>query len=173
MKHKNIEQLIQKALDREISEKEEKALNAHLAQCQACRQFHAQMVQTEQSLNTLVEVFPQYTFNERVLAKIGLRRAFSWRKVVPVGAAAWVAALLLLAFLPWPQALIRKLATATPALVRFFDNAGLVVTSLSNVLMPFAKSTFNFQYAIFGLIMMILTLFVFSKAIKKEAQCKF
>lgn len=173
MKHKNIERLIQKALDREISEKEEKTLNAHLAQCQACRQFHAQMVQTERSLNTLVEVFPQYTFNDRVLTKLGLRRTFSWRKVVPVSAAAWVASLLLLAFLPWPQALVRKLATSTPAAVRFFDNAGLVVTSLSNVLMPFAKSTFNFQYAIFGLIMMILTLFVFSKAIKKEAQCNF
>jgi len=173
MKHKNIERLIQKALDREISEKEETTLNAHLAQCEACRQFHAHMVQTEQSLSTLVEVFPQHTFNDRVLTKLGLRRAFSWRKVVPVGVAAWVACLVGLAFLPWPQALIRKLATSTPALVRFFDNAGLVVTSLSNVLLPFAKSTFNVQYAVFGLIMMILTLFAFSKAIKKEAECKF
>ena len=173
MKHKNIERLIQKALDREISEKEEATLNAHLTQCEACRQFHAQMVQTELSLTTLIEVFPQHTFNDRVLTKLGLKRAFSWRKVVPVGAAAWVASLLGLAFLPWLQALIRKLATSTPAVVRFFENARIVATSLGELLIPFVRTTFNLQYALFGLIMMILTLFVFSKAIKKEAQCTF
>jgi anti-sigma factor RsiW len=173
MKHKNIEKLIQKALDREITEKESQTLEAHLAHCPACRQFHAQMVQTEQSLSTLVEVFPQHTFNARVLNKLGLRRAFSWRKVVPVGAAAWVVSLLVLAFLPWPQAIIRRLATSIPEVVRFFDNAGLVVTSLSNVLMPFAKSTLNVQYAVFGLIMMVLTVFAFNRAIKKEAQCNY
>jgi len=173
MKHENIEKLIQKALDREISEKEEQTLNAHLAQCPECQQFYAEMIQTEQSLSTLVEVFPEYTFNDRVLRKLGLRQAFSWRRVVPVGAAAWAASLLLLAILPWPQALLRKLATSTPAVVRFFDNAGIVVASLGDVLGPFVRTTFNLQYALFGLITMILTLFVFSRVIKKEAECKY
>lgn len=173
MKHKNIEKLIQKALDREISEKEEQTLNAHLAQCPACRQFYVEMVQTEQSLSTLVEVFPEYTFNGRVLRKLGLRRAFSWRRVVPVGVTAWIAALLGIAFLPWPQALMRKLVTSTPAAVRFVENARVVAAALGELLLPLVRTTFNLQYALFGLITMILTLFAFSWAIKKEAECKY
>jgi anti-sigma factor RsiW len=172
MKHKRIENLIQKALDREISKNEEKALHAHLAQCSGCRQFHEQMMQTEGALSTLVEIFPRHDFNDRVLAKLGSRRAFSWRKIVPAGAAAWVASLVVLALLPWPQALVRKVATSVPGIVRFFDNAGVVITSLSNVLLPLAKSTLDVQYAIFGLVTMILSLFVFSRLVKKEAQCK-
>ncbi len=172
MKHKRIENLIQKALDREISENEEKALHAHLAQCPSCRQFHAEMMQTEDALSTLVEVFPHHDFNDRVLRNLGFRRAFSWKKIVPAGAAAWLASVLALALLPWPQALIRKVATSVPGVVRFVDSAAVVITSLSDVLVPFAKSTFNLQYGIFGLIMMILSLFAFSRLVKKEAQCK-
>lgn len=173
MKHKRIENLIQKALDREISENEEKTLHAHLAQCPGCRQFHAEMMQTEGALSTLVEVFPHHDFNDRVLRKLGFRRAFSLKKLVPAGVAAWVASVLALALLPWPQALVRKAATSVPDIVRFVDRAGVVLASFSNVLVPFAKSTFNLQYGIFGLIMMILSLFAFSRLVKKEAQCKF
>ncbi len=172
MKHKKIEKLIQKLLDREIRAEEQKSLQHHLSQCEECRQFYQEMVKTEQALQGLIEFYPQPGFNDRILKRLGLRRPVLWKKVAPVLAGAWIASALVVLLSPWPGLLLNRLLTTAPAAVRLFDKGGLVVASLSHMLVPFAKGSSTVVYAIFGLILSILMFYFLGKTLQKEAKCK-
>jgi hypothetical protein len=172
MKHKKIEKLIQKLLDREANTDEQKSLQYHLSQCEECRQFYQEMVKTEQALGGLTEVYPQPGFNDRILKGLGFRRRVLWKRVAPVFAGAWIASVLVVLLSPWPGLILNHLLTAVPAAVRLLDKGGLIVTSMSHMLMPFAKGSVTAVYPILGLILSILMFYFLGKTLQKEAKCK-
>ncbi len=172
MKHKKIEKLIQKLLDREADAEEKRLLQLHLSQCEECRQFHQEMVQTEQALGGLIEFYPRHEFNDHVLRRLGFRRRVLWKRVAPVFAGAWIASLLFLIFSPWPTQFINQILTSIPALMRLFDKTELVVSSIGHMLMPFAKGSVTGVYPIIGLIFSILIFYFLGKTLQKEAKCK-
>lgn len=172
MKHKKIENLIQRLLDREADAEEKRLLQHHLSQCEECRQFHQEMVQTEQALGGLIEFFPRQGFNDRLLKKLGFRRRVLWKRVAPVFAGAWVASLLVLILSPWPSRLMSQGITSVPAVVRFVDKIELIVSALSHIVMPFAKGSVTVVYPIIGLIFSIFMFYFLGKTLQKEAKCK-
>src|SRR4030042_5655966 len=99
--HKEIESLIQKKLDREITDAEMYGLKEHLALCPQCRKLYEEMCGVEQGLSSLIEFFPASDFNLKVLAKLGIaparstvRRPLAWAKLTAVLAAAWIISLI-------------------------------------------------------------------------------
>lgn len=172
MKHKIIENLIQKSLDHETNIDEEKTLHVHLSRCPACKQFYEEIMMTSETIGMLTEFYPKHGFNTRVLSKIRLRKTFAWRKIAFVFAGAWLTSIMLLTLLPWTREATNRLLTSIPALVRLVDKIQFIASSLSQVLLPFAKSAFNPVYPAIGLVFSIIIIYLFSKTIQKEAKCK-
>jgi anti-sigma factor RsiW len=171
MKHKNIEILIQKLLDREISPDEERLLHGHLTECQDCRQLYEEYLKTEQSLGNLIELFPGYDFNQRVMSRLALGRSFAWTKAVRAFAGAWVVSLLFLLFVPFTNKLSANLLTSAPALVRTVNKIGIIINSLGHTLLPFARISINPLYPAIGLVFSIILVYIFGKVVKKEVVC--
>jgi predicted anti-sigma-YlaC factor YlaD len=172
MKHKEIARLIQKKLDREIGPEEKRKLDIHLAQCPQCARFYQEMAQATRWVTELTEFFPQAGFNARVLAKLGLKRRFAWKKAAIAFAGSWVAALLLFAYSPLPAQAVNRIATSIPALMRLSDKIQLVVSSLNQVLSPLVKSSINTFNPVIGLVFSILFVYFLGKALQKEVKCK-
>lgn len=171
MKHKEIERLIQKSLDRETSAEEERNLHLHLSGCPECQQFYQELVQTGDQLRDLIEFYPRPGFNDRVLRKIGFRRAFAWKRVAAVFTGVWLGTVLFLTFSPLSQEIVNKTLTSIPAFVRLFDKIELVITSLTHTLLPFVKSSWSPTF-VGGLIFSIFLIYFFGRVIKREVQCK-
>lgn len=165
MKHKNIEILIQKTLDREITAEETKILHGHLAKCASCQQSYEELTCSEQ-VHDLVEYFPLHNFNERVLKTLGFRKIFAWTKTVKVFAGAWLASILFLAFSPLPGKLINQILTSAPALARFINKSEVIISSLSHVLLPFVKNSFDITWPVIGLAFSIIITYFISRIIK-------
>lgn len=172
MKHKEIERLIQKKLDREISRVELRKLEEHLAQCPQCMRFSQQMMQVNSGLNQLNEFFPSPDFNTRVIARLGIKRRFAWARAGMVFAASWVAAILLFAYSSLPQQVFSHIATSIPTIMRFFDKAELVISSLTQVLAPAVKSSVSTLNPVVGLVFSIVIIYFLGKALQKEVKCK-
>lgn len=172
MKHKKIERLIQKLLDREADAEEKRLLQDHISQCEECRQFYQEMVRTEQALEGLIEFYPWHGFNDRILNRLGLRRRVFWKRVAPVFAGAWLASLLALILSPLPTRLLSQGITSVPAAIRFVDRIELVVSVLSHLVIPFAKGSATGVYPIIGLIFSIFMFYLLGKTLQKEAKCK-
>ncbi len=172
MKHKKIERLIQKRLDRDTNAEEERSLQHHLSHCGDCQQFYQEMVQTEEALGGLIEIYPRYGFNDRVLNTIGFKRGFAWTKAATALACTWLASFLFLAFSPWPGQLLNHVVTSVPALVRLFEKTELVFSSLSHMLIPLAKNSIDSVHPFIGLIFSILFIYFLGRTLQKEAKCK-
>jgi anti-sigma factor RsiW len=172
MKHKKIERLIQKKLDREIGPDEKRKLDKHLAQCSDCSLFYTEMVQASKSVRQLTEFYPQTDFNARVLAKLGLRRRFAWSKAAYVFAGGWLAAILFFVYSPLPSQVLGRIATSVPALIRLYDKVELVVASLTQVLSPVIKNSFSTLNPVIGLVFSIMFVYFLGKALQKEVKCK-
>ena len=172
MKHKEIERLIHKRLDREISATEQKALDKHLARCSDCLRFEQQMMQTAKGLSELTEFFPRAAFNARVLASLGIRRRFAWTKVGIAFAGSWVAAMLFFAYSPLPQQIFSRIVTSIPMIMKFFDRVGLVISSMTQVLSPAVKNSISNLNPVVGLVFSILFIYFLGRVLQKEAKCK-
>jgi len=172
MKHKEIERLIQKRLDRETNPDEESRLDKHLAQCPHCAGQYQEMTQIGKSVKEITEFYPQAGFNARVIAKLGLKRRFAWTKAAIVFTASWVAALLFFAYSPLPGRVLSHLATSVPAIMRLFDSIALVMSSLNQVLSPVVKSSLSTLNPVVGLVFSILFVYFLGKALQKEVKCK-
>lgn len=171
MRHKEIEILIQKSLDRETDEEEEKTLQFHLSRCPACRQLYQELIQTEQALTGLVEFFPRQDFDDRVLRKLGLVKSLVWAKAAMVLAGAWFGSLLVLVFSPITKEVFSRVLTSVPTLVRLFEKIQFTLSTFSHVLTPFTKNL-NYSFPIIALVFTILLLYFFSRTVKKEVLCR-
>ena len=172
MKHKEIERLIQKRLDREINRAEQHKLEEHLAQCPHCRQFSQQLMQVNRKLNRLNEFYPSPDFNARVLTKLGIKRRFAWARAGMVFAGSWVAAVLLFAYSSLPEQIYSHIATSIPTVMRFFDQVEQVITSLTQVLSHAVKSSISSLNPVVGLVFSIVFIYFLGKALQKEEKCK-
>lgn len=172
MKHKEIERLIQKQLDREISGVELSKLEKHLAQCPHCMRVSEQMMELNSGLNRLNEFFPRPDFNARVLARLGMKRRFAWARAGMVLAGSWVAAVLFFAYSSLPQRAFSQIATSIPSIMRFFDQVGLVISSLTQVFSPAVQSSLSTLNPIGGLVFSIVFIYFLGKALQKEVKCK-
>ena len=172
MKHKEIEKLIQKRLDRETNPDEESRLDEHLAQCSHCARQYQEMTQIGRSVKEITQFYPQAGFNTRVLAKLGLRRRVPWLKTAIALAGTWVAALLFFAYSPLPAQLFSRIATSVPAIMKFFDKIELIVSSFSQVLSPAVKNSLTSLNPGIGLVFSILFVYFLGKALQKEVKCR-
>ena len=172
MKHKDIERLIQKRLDRETKPDEERRLDKHLAQCAHCAQQYQEMMLVSKSLKEITEFYPQPGFNARVLGKLALKRRFAWTRAAIVFTGSWVAALLFFVYSPFPGQIFSRIATSVPAMMRFFDRIELVVSSLAQTLTPVVKTSFTTLNPWIGLVFSILFVYFLGKALQKEVKCR-
>ena len=172
MKHKEIERLIQKKLDHEISRVELRKLQEHLARCPHCMRFSEQMMKMSKGLNQLNEFFPGPDFNARVIARLGIKRRFAWARAGMVFAGSWVAAALFFAYSSLPQQVFSHIATSIPSVMKFFDQVELVISSLTQVLSPAVKTSINSLNPIAGLVFSIIFIYFLGKALQKEVKCK-
>ena len=171
MKHKNIEILIQKTLDREVDAEEKKLLHDHLAECTGCRQLYEELTCIEQ-VHGLIEYYPQHHFNDRVLKRLGFRKIFAWTKTIRVFAGAWLASILFLAFSPLPGKLINQILTSAPALARIISKGEVIISSLSHVFIPFAKNSFDITWPVIGLLFSVIITYFFSKTLTHVRKLK-
>jgi predicted anti-sigma-YlaC factor YlaD len=171
IRHEDIERLIQKVLEREATAEEKKVLSLHLSECANCKMLYQELMQTEQALFGLVELYPRADFNDRVLRKIGFRKSPVWARAAVVFGAAWLGSMMFLVFSPFTREIFNRVLTSTPALIRFFDKVRLIVTTLGHTLTPLVKNSFNPTAPILGLILSIFIFFLLSKTLRKESKC--
>jgi anti-sigma factor RsiW len=171
MKHKAIEKSIQKRLDAELGPEERARLDQHLAQCAECSRFSEGLSQVARMVRHLEDIHPRVDFNSRVLERIGLKRRFAWARVGIGFAAAWAAAILAFALSPLPVQILGKLSTSFPAVVRFFDKAGLILTTFGQTIMPFCKTSVDTSSPFIGLVFGILFIYILGRTLQKEAKC--
>ena len=171
MKHKNIEILIQKALDHEITAAEGMRLKTHLAECASCQQLYKELTCSEQ-VHDLIEYYPRHDFNENILKTLGFRKIFSWTKTIKVFAGAWLASILFLAFSPLPGKLINQILTSAPALARIINKGEVIISSLSHVLLPFIKNSFGITWPVIGVVFSIMITYLISKAVKPASDLR-
>jgi hypothetical protein len=172
MKHKAIEILIQKRLDRAITVEEEKLLCDHLAKCGDCRQLYERLMCNEE-VQALIEYYPGHGFNDRILKSMGFRKIFAWTKTAKVFAGAWLASILFLAFSPLPGKLLNQLLTSAPACARIVTKAEIIISSLTHIIIPFARNSFDLTWPLIGLGFSIVFIYLLSKIIipVKSKQC--
>lgn len=172
--HIEIEALIQKKLDREITPGEDKALNEHLAACPECRAFCRDMESVGSSVFSLIEFYPSHSFNQRVMTGLGFRRRLAWIKVMAGMGLAWFASALTLAVTPYPRILFGKLLASVPGLVRLADQCRLVIDAVGHFLAPLAKTGLNPWYAAVAALGTVVMLILFGTTLKnkKEDTCQ-
>jgi len=178
--HKEIESLIQKKLDREITDAEMHGLKEHLTRCPQCRKLYEEMCGVEQGLSSLIEFFPASDFNLKVLAELGIaparttvRRPLAWAKLTGVLAAAWIVSLIGFLVSPLPRMLLGKALLSTPLMVNVFEKISIIFTGLKELTVPFIKAGFNPFIPILGAIASIAVVYALGKIIqKKEETCR-
>lgn len=171
-KHKEIERLIQKRLDRETCAEEERILNLHLAECADCQRIYQELSQIEQELAGLIEFFPGYDFNDRLLRKLDVKKSSVWAKAAMVLAGVWLASFLFLAFSPLSKNILNRILFSMPDFMRVFDKTKMILLTITQVLTPLAKNFVNPLAPLAGLILIVAMFYLFSKTVKKEAKCR-
>ncbi len=168
MRHKEIERLVHKRLDKEITKKEEVVLFKHIENCPECRDFFLEMERLRQEIFNLPEYFPGIDFNTRVISAIKVKRHIPWYKAIPVFGGIYLAGLVILFLTPLPHYLFSKLIFKLPGLVHIFDKIRPIGNGLFLLASSFLKIN---QLPIFAGILFILVVFIaFGETLKtKEA----
>jgi len=117
-------------------------------------------------------VFPEPGFNDRVLRKLGFKKAYARTRAALIFAGAWLGSVLFLLLSPLPKQIFDQSLTTVPAIMRFLGNIELVLSSVAQLLAPLTKVSINFLYPLIGLILSISLFYGFGKIIKKETRCK-
>ncbi len=164
MKHKDIEKLIQKSLDREITSQERAILHFHLKQCEDCNRLYQDLTQTGQSLDRLIEFFPQPGFNEQILRKINVKQRPSWAKAATVLAGAWLSMVAFLLLSPLPRQAYSQIMVAVPSLVRILNKFEIII-NIAESLIAACKVSFDPTFPALGLISSILLFCLFGRII--------
>ncbi len=172
MRHNEFEILIQKSLDGEIGEEEDRILQLHLSDCYHCRQLYNELVQMEHTLDELIEFYPRRDFDTRVLKSLGFYRSLVWARAAMILIGSWFASFLFWIFSPITKGVFGRVLTSVPAIVRLFGKIQYVLSTLERALMPLAKNPLNFTLPIIGIIFSIGFMYLFAKTIRKEVLCR-
>lgn len=171
-KHNEFEILIQKCLDREITEDENITLQLHLSQCPDCSKLYNELTSVETSINELDQLAPNHDFNNRVLRAISIKKVRAWIKVAAVLGSAWFVTILSLILSSLSSDVFSRILTSSPAIVRFLKSVQFVTSTLTRVFSPLAKSQFNPTVFIVGAILSLGMFLIFGKLLnKKETIC--
>jgi predicted anti-sigma-YlaC factor YlaD len=171
MKHKTIEQLIQKSLDCEINHHEKLALDEHLATCPECRRLYETMEGIQDDLSMLTEWYPRVGFNARVMRALGATSRAVWRKTALVFGSIWAASIGALFLLPVNK-ILNTFMTSIPYLVRIANKIQVVITTISRVLAPLSRITIDPLYPVLGIGISIGMFYIIGRTLHKEEQCK-
>jgi predicted anti-sigma-YlaC factor YlaD len=167
-KHREIEELIQKCLDREITVDENITLQLHLSQCPDCQMLYNELESIEHSITNLTQLVPNHNFNSRVLAKIKVNRTASWAKIGVGAGIAWLCSTLILIFSGLGSDIFGRILASTPSVVKFIDKVEFIVATLGRTLSPIARNQFNPITAFVVLGISIGMFFLFGKFIGKR-----
>jgi hypothetical protein len=170
-KHNEIEELIQKRLDRMITAEEEKALKLHLDGCAHCRELNRSMESIQSSVFYLIEFYPSGNFNARVMARLGFKKSFAWAKAAAILGLSWAGTVLFILFSPLTKSTLGKMLTSMPAVVRGIEKTRLVIDTIGHFVQPLVKSAWNPVYLAVGLGLCATIFILFSKTLKKEETC--
>jgi anti-sigma factor RsiW len=163
MKHKDIEKLIQKSLDREITQEEEHVLRSHLSSCHDCQEQYEAMCMASQMVGELIELFPAPGFNARVLRKLSVKKARVWTRAALVFSALWIGSVVFMILSPLPHQFMNRMLTSVPGVLRLVDEIQLIVSSLSHTVLPMLKISLNVSFPIVCVILSILLFYCFGK----------
>ena len=172
MKHERYVELMQKAMDREITSEESRVLNLHLEECHECRILYEELGRIQESILDLPNLFPGPDFDERVLAATGFRKSFAWSKVWIGAGAAWFVSMIAFLLSPLSGIVLNHTLTKAPAVVRFVEGVRMFIEPLGRSLLPFVRQAVVSPYPFIGLTLSVLMLFFLGKVITKEAACK-
>ncbi len=170
MKHTDIENLIQKQLDREITPEESKVLQDHLISCPDCRALCSDFVRTTEQISGLVEIFPRQDFSERVLRRLGLRKQPALTKLIPAAAGTWFAASLtacLTLIILFGRPVLAKLFMGIPDAVRLIGKAQTVFDGLAHMVGPLVRLAPSPLYAAVALVFGLFMFFFFGRLAQK------
>ena len=167
-KHREIEELIQKCLDREISVDENITLQLHLSQCPDCQLFYDELMSVENGVVEMIQLVPNFDFNSRVRAKIKVKSTASWVKIAVGAGIAWLCSTLILIFSGIGSDIFGRVLTSTPSVMRFVDKVEFIVATLGRTLSPIARNQFNPVMALVMLGISIGMFFLFGKFIGKR-----
>ncbi|MEO0185549.1 MAG: zf-HC2 domain-containing protein [candidate division WOR-3 bacterium] len=170
MRHKEIEKLIQKKLDREITEDEEIFLLEHLKQCADCNAYYLQLEQIKDEILNLTEFFPKADFNARIFARIHTRRTTLWHKLIPTLISAYFASLLVLLFSPLSRHFSQKVLIAIPSILQISFKIEPVVKGIGLLISSLIK--IDLTQLLFGFFLSLFLFYVFIKAIKSNKEEK-
>ncbi|MEO0126599.1 MAG: zf-HC2 domain-containing protein [candidate division WOR-3 bacterium] len=164
MRHEEIERLIHKRLDKEITTEEEKELFEHIRRCSQCREFYLEMERIKQDIFNLTEFFPRVDFNTRIISAIKVRRHIPWYKAIPAFGGIYLIGLTILLFTPLPNYLFSKLILTLPWIIRIFDKIKPFSSGLFLLASSFLKSN---QVLIFsGFLLSLVIFYTIGKTLK-------
>jgi hypothetical protein len=170
MRHRDIELLIQKRLDHEMTEDEEVILSKHLKQCQECRTYYQEMEKIKEDLLNLNEFFPETDFNAQIFARIGIRRQKTWQKLVPAFAGLYFASLIILAFSPLMNYIFGRGLLALPGIFKILE----AIKCLGNGIALLGSSLFgiNLTQISLGFLFCLVIVYVLSQIINNPKEEK-
>ncbi|MGB9720678.1 MAG: anti-sigma factor family protein [bacterium] len=163
MRHKEIENLIQKKLDREITQDEELFLSEHLKECPDCHAYHLEMERIKDEIMNLTEFFPRADFNARIFVKIGTKHRNYWYKLIPAFISVYLTSLIILLFSPLLNHLFQKAILVVPYILQVSDKIELTCKGIM-LLAPSILKLNIVQFA-FGFLLCLLVFYVFIKTI--------
>lgn len=166
MRHKEIEELIQKRLDKEITPDEEILLFNHIRECADCNTYYLEMEMVKDGIYGMIEFFPRADFNERILKHIRVKREKIWQRFVPAFLGIYLAGLAVLLFSPVLHYLLSKLLFATPGVIYLLDKAKVI----GNGLILLIPSQFNIglPYILTGFVLCVFVFYIFNRILKTD-----
>jgi hypothetical protein len=167
-KHNEIEILIQKCLDREITVDENISLQVHLSQCPECSLLYNELVSTEKEIVDVVEKMPNRGFNDLVLARIKTKKVPVWAKIATVLGGAWLVSFLTFILIPSARDLFSRVLMHSPSIVKFVDKICFVGSTLTRIFTPLAKSQFNPTVLVISIALSIGMFIFFGKLFSKK-----
>ncbi len=171
MKHKYIEKLIQRQLDREINPEQERALNEHIADCDDCREFYQEITQTCLGLETMPDFYPSPDFDHRIVRYFGWDAKSAIKKLSAAAAAVWLTTLVALVVALSPVHAVNSLVKKAPAVMRCLQSVNTVFGALARLAAPFFRSNFDPAWIAFAAVLTLITAILLSRIAKREITC--
>lgn len=168
MRHRKIEMLIQKRLDREITKEEEEQFFRHLNGCPECYAYFGEMEKIHTGIKNLTEFFPGPNFNGMVLARLGIKKAKILRRLIPVFGGLYIASLLILLFSPIFNFALSEVILSVPKLMDFWKKIDSIINGMGLLISSYLR--FNQDQISILIFVSFLVSFGFIRFLKTKAK---